>query len=635
MMKKILKLLFIIVLIIIFWGANSISAQENKLDNGLEIKVNVGFQNNKTPEGWFPLKLIIENYRQNYFQGKLNLIVEKRDILSDSKNKEIRVFEKDIKLESNSKKYISLPLLYKRNYFSKPKVVINNNKDKIIFEKSIDIKAEVNYGFNILVINQAGSGYEFLEKNNINNSSSKNNIYYLSADNLGEHWLVYREMDLIILGKDNFNQLNLKQIKALKNWLNMGNTILISGEGDFFSYNSLLIEELCPFEFVKKELIEVDNSLAHIWLLKNKKGDKILNNGEIPQMLKYKIGNGNIIFAALEPLSINKKEDFYLKIIPDKKNKGQIDYGFLKGFERKFLNEISYQYSYQYYLIPIFILYLTILYYIFQKLKEEDFGIKKFLLSFVIFVVVFSSLFYFSIGKNIIRDNNILSEIAIIEMKENSERVFVESYLSYLSHPLTKVGFYVKKENSFLIKDKNINTIGEKPKIELQDENIIFKKEDNSEWQSGYLRSYYFSELYINHELFRKNNKLNLKLENNSNINIKHIYIYYDQQWYNIDGLKKGQKDEIELYYEDKAFRGNRNRVYKKVINMNSYLTEDIINKVVDEVINYRANIEDKVIVFGLLEGKDLKGSISFLEEGKKLFSGIFYLPLDINNIEK
>lgn len=634
MVKKIIKLLCIIALIIILWGANNIVAQENNFNNEVEISINAGFQDNKGPEGWIPLKISIKNNSKNYFQGDMKLIVEKRDIFSESENEELRIFNKNIKLEAESKKYISLPLLYKRNYFSKPKVILKNNKEEIIFENLIDIKVEVNYGYNILVINQAGSGYNFLENYSINGSISKNNIYYISADNLAEHWLVYREMDLIILGKDNFNQLNIKQIRALKNWLNMGNTILISGEGDFFSYNSLLIEELCPFEFIKKELIEMDNSLAYIWLLKNKNGDKVLNNGKNPQLLKYKIGNGNVIFAALEPLSINKKEEFYFKIIPEKYEKGHIDYGFIKDYEKIFINEITYQYSYLYYLIPIFILYLILLYYIYQKLQEEDFGIKKFLIFFIIFVIIFSNLFYFSVGKNIIRENNILSEIAIIELNESNERVFVESYLSYLSHPLTKVGFYIKNENAFLIEDKNNNNGAKNTKLELEDENIFFEEANNNTWQSGHLRSYYFSELDLNYELFRKNNKLNLKLENNSNINLKHIYIYYNRQWYDVDGLKSDQKDEIELYYEDNLFRGNRNRVYKNVANMNGYLTEEILNKVVDEVINYRSDVKDKVFIFGLLEGKDLKGSINFIDEGKKIFSGIFYLPLDINNIE-
>ena len=138
----------------------------------------------------------------------------------------------------------------------------------------------------------------------------------------------------------------------------------------------------------------------------------------------------------------------------------------------------------------------------------------------------------------------------------------------------------------------------------------------------------------MNHELFWENSRLNLKLENNSNINIKHIYIYYDKQWYDIDSLKIGEKDEIQLYYEDNVFRGNRYRVYSDVINMSGYLTEDIINEVVDQAISYRVEIEDKVFVFGLLEGNELKGSIDFIKKGKKLFSGVFYLPLDLKNIK-
>jgi len=628
MLKKYINIILIVFLLIIL-GTNYVIAQ----NNDLKVEIKAAFQDEKAAEGWMPLNLIVRNNNTNYFHGSLELIVKKRDIFSDDQNEEIRIFEKDIKLEGNSQKDISLPLLYKRNYFAKPIVILKNKiNDEIIIEKSIDIKVDVNYGYNILVINQAGSGYDFLENHNLADANS-NNIYYLSANNMPEHWLAYREMDLIILGEDNYNQLKSKQIKALKNWLSMDNTILISGEGDFFSYHSLLMEELFPFTFVKKELIEIDNSLANIWLLKNENGEEIINNGEIPQILKYKRYKGNIIFASLEPLSINKKENFYLQIIPEKIEKGQVDYGFLKDYEENFLNEINYQYSYLIYLIPIFILYFIFIFFIYQKLNEESFGVKKFLLFFIIFISIFSTIFYFSLGKNIIKENNILSEIAIIEMNKNNNRVFVESYLGYKSHPLMEIGFFVKNDNAFLIQNKNLDSDEDKTSLKLNEENIIFKKSENNTWQSGNLRSYYFSEFALSHELFKKNSRLNLKLENESNINIKHIYIYYDKQWYDIDGLNTGEKAEIELYYKDNIFRGNRYRVYNDVINMNGYLTEDIINKVVDEVISYRIDIQDKVFIFGLLEGNELKGSVNFIENGKKLFSGIFYLPLDLKNI--
>ena len=629
MLKKFTNIILILFLFIIL-ATNYVVAQ----DNDIKVEIKAAFQDDKAPEGWMPLNLIIDNNSSDYFHGSLELIVKKRDIFSEDQNEELQIFEKEIKLEGNSQKNISLPLLYKRNYFAKPKVVLKNySKDKIIIEKSIDIKAEVNYGYNILVINQAGSGYDFLENQNFEGSNS-NNIYYLSANNMPEHWLAYREMDLIILGEDNYNQLKEKQITALKNWLSMNNTILVSGEGDYFSYHSILMENLCPFTFVKKELIEIDNSLAHIWLLRNRNGEEILNNGNIPQTLKYKLNKGNIIFVSLEPLSIAQKEEFYLEILPKKNEKGQIEYGFLKDYEENFLNEITYQYEYLIYLIPIFILYFIFIFFIYQKLNEENFGVKKFLLFFITFIAVFSTIFYFSLGKNIIRDNNILSEIAIIEMNENNNRVFVESYLAYKSHPLVDTEFYVKNNNAFLIENKNIKNNEDKTLVKLNEENIIFNKSESNTWQSGNLRSYYFSEFTLNHELFWENSRLNLKLENNSNINIKHIYIYYDKQWYDIDSLKIGEKDEIQLYYEDNVFRGNRYRVYSDVINMSGYLTEDIINEVVDQAISYRVEIKDKVFVFGLLEGNELKGSIDFIKKGKKLFSGVFYLPLDLKNIK-
>ena len=630
MLKKVISLFFIINFIIIFGAANISLAQKNNTNNKLEIEIKAGFENNKAPEGWMPLKIIIKNNSQNYFQGNLKLIVEKRDIFSEIKNREIRIFEKRIKIDAKTKKYINMPLLYKRNYFANPRIILSDNKDKIIIEKIFEPKVKSNYGYNILVINQAGAGYDFLEKYNNENFNSKKNVYYLSADNLPEDFLSYRELDLIILGKDNFNKINYKQITALKNWLSLDNQLLISGEGDFFSYNSQIIKELCPFQFVKKNLVQLDNSLAHIWLLKDENNNEILNNEEIPQVLKYKIGSGNVIFSALEPLSISKKEEFYFKIIPAKSTKGEVEYGFLRNYQELFLNEVSYQYSFLYYLITVFILYLILLYYIYKKLQSQRYGVKKFLLMFISFIFIFIILFYFSIGQNIVEDNNILSEVAIIEMKENSHKVFVESYLSYLSHPLTKASFYVNKEKSFLLNNDEKNT-----KIILKEERILFQAKNNDSWQSGYLRAYYFSDLYLEHNLFKKNNKVYLKVKNNSNLDLKHIYIYYNKNWYSINGLKIGQEHSIELFYKIKDFRGNRNRVYKDVINMNGYLTEDLINRVVDEVITYKSDIEEKVIIFGLLEGEELKNSIGFIGKGNKIFSGIFHLTLDVNNIEK
>ncbi|MGM0409729.1 MAG: hypothetical protein ACQEQF_03110 [Bacillota bacterium] len=627
--KLIFLVIIAIIFVILFFNINSKAIDsENKRDK-LKVNVTAGFQGQQAPEGWVPLTIEIENTGDSDFQGELKIEILKRDILAADNNIQTTSYKKIINIEKKRKKNFQTVILYEKDFFAIPHIKILRN-NKIIYDKVLELDLKIDYSSNILIINQSGSGYDFLQKDK---SGDSNRIYYLQPKHMSEDWLAYREMDLIILGRGDFSNLNRKQIDAIKYWVNQGNKIVISASGDFLSYNSQLINELSPYDYVKKEMIEVDNSLAEIWYLRDLKNNLLLKDGNLPQVIKVDKFGGKIICVALEPLVISKKEELYFNLLPEMEEKGYTDYAFLDKFFDEFAGNIEYQYPESIYLLLIFLIFIIFVVYLYQKVINGSSKISVFLVILIIFSLIFTSLFYITIGRKIINDNNILSEIAIIEMRQGSKRVFVESYFSFLSHFDSDTSYYINRDYGFLdgiFKKASLNKI---KNFNLQNRKINIRKSEDEKWQTGQFRAYYRSELPLKYKLIDEEDKYIFVFENKTGLDIKYLSIFYNNQWFYANEIKIGEKENIDIEKNEISYRENRSRGFKETVNMDSYLSERVLNEVIKELTNYQVQLDERIIIFALVEGKGLEDSVKFEKEGKRLFSGVFYLPLDVKKL--
>jgi hypothetical protein len=347
-------------------------------------------------------------------------------------------------------------------------------------------------------------------------------------------------------------------------------------------------------------------------------------------VIKVEKGGGKIYCVGLEPLTIDKKEELYFNFLPKLREKGYTDYAFLDKLNDEYASTLSFQYSNYIYMILLFIVFIIFIIYLYKKMYKGNLKTSIFIVAFLTFCFIFSFLFYFSIGKNIINNNNVLSEIAIIEMKQDSKKVFVESYYSFLSHFDSKSHYYMERRDGFLdgiVKNSPLEVVED---FQLQNNRISLIKQSKGRWKTGQFKAYYRSELPLEYELINHDEHYIFSLNNNSQLDIKYLSIYYDNQWFYAEEIKSGGKTKIDLSNKDIGKREYRSRRFFKTVNMTTYLSEAVLNEVIDELTNYRAELEKRVIIFGLLEGEGLTGSVKFNKRGNRLFSGVFYLPLQL-----
>ena len=625
-MKKIF-IIFIMIFIIVFAGffivENRIKAETNT--DLLDLKIRAGFDGNRSPEGWIPLSFVVQNKGWESVEGKLNILVENKNV--GTRKRRVTEYNIPLNLPQNSKKIFRTSILYKRNFLS-PVTVQVKTADKILISRELTVDLLRNYRQNVLVVNKSSTGFNYLK-----NEGKKRALFYITPQYMPQDWLAYKEIDTLIIGEADLTDLNQQQVDAVINWVKAGNEIIIGGNGTDRTYNSQLVKGLFPYRFTNKRTVNRKGSLTEIWILEDKNGQTILKDGKLPGILIRQLGSGKVTLTAVNPLDFSGKEELYTNLLGGKEDLGKPEYGFLDHFSREMFSSISYNLPNKNILFTVILVYIILLAVIYFYIQGYRMRLSVFISMFLGFILLFSFLFHIFIGSKIIRNNNSLSEIAIIRLMPESKYAVTEGYNYYHYNPLLSDDFVMKREAGLItgLNPDSYNRLGKEFSVKLQGDKVIIGADSDNGWLRGGFRSYYRTVLPIDVSVKRSSEGFNLSVINSSDYIIEHLYFLYKDKWYYQGAVQARSKTSTNFSLDNSSDALRKGQVLFSSENLRRNLSENILNRIKYELTNYGYDPEKNLIMMGIISGKSLVNSVTTEDSGNRLFTGFIYLPLKID----
>ena len=439
-----------IILILLFSGGV-------KVFSSIGVQVDLGFEGYYPVDKWVPLHILFTN------EGPLvkgNLLVKWK------KNKSLSLKPTEVSyliplsLPPSSKKLYTTTLLLESGVSSLQLLLLA--EDRIIFKKEIPLKPLYMKEGLILVVNKKGSGFDFL---NQFSDEKKRRVFYIKMENLPRQWIGYDGVDVLII--DEVSSLNLEdtQKEALKRWLSVGGTLIITARGDYGKFTSSFLFELLPIEITGKVVLNPPFSFSkenfkgsleklEVWKIYSSQGEVKIREKGIPLLIKFKKGGGQIFFLATDFFSSPFRDwpgrwKLWEEMI-EKKSLPSIPRGMLNGImEPLFLLEKpSYPSRMKFLLfLSVYLLVLGI-FYIFKKKSLP--GGKRGKLIFFLIIFLFSFTSYYLFGRKIKQENTFLKEISIYYKSGESPQARVESYFLLFSSQEDSFKLKTRAETSFV-----------------------------------------------------------------------------------------------------------------------------------------------------------------------------------------
>lgn len=422
-----------IIILFLFQGIGAFSS--------VRIKIDLGFEGYYQVNKWVPLHILFTN-EGSLVKGNLLIKWEKNKSLSKKPTETSYLIP--VSLPPSSKK------LYTTNFLLEPEVsslhFLLLQGEKIVLKKDISLKPLYRKQGLILVINKRDSGLDFL---NQLSEGKERRVFYVKAKDLPCRWIGYDGVDILIIDDVSSIDLEDNQREALKKWLSVGGTLIITARGDYGKFTSPLLLRLLPveikekvnlnppFSFLKEDFEKVSGNLE-VWKIYSSSGKVKIKEKNIPLLVRFKKGDGQIFFLTADFSSPSFRDwpgrwKIWEEMI-EKKRLVSIPQGMLNGIIKSLflLQKPSYPSRGRFLLfLGIYFLALSIFYFIAREKFSEKWSQQGIFLFLIIVFFSFSS--YFLFGHKIKEENTFLKETSIYYKSGESPSARVESYFLLFS----------------------------------------------------------------------------------------------------------------------------------------------------------------------------------------------------------
>jgi len=406
------------------------------------IKIDLGFEGHYQVNKWVPLRILFTN-EGPLVEGNLLIKWEKNKSLSKKPTETSYLIP--VSLPPSSKKLYTTNLLLEPEISSLHFSLLQG--EKIVLKKDISLKPLYRKQGLILVINKRGSGFDFL---NQLSKEKERRVFYVKMENLPCQWIGYDGVDILII--DDVSPINLEdsQREALKKWLSVGGTVIITARGDYGKFTSPLLLHLLPVEITGKvnlsppfsfleENPEGASGNLEVWKIYSPSGEVKIKEKNIPLLVRFKKGEGQIFFLTAD-FSLPTFRDWpgrwkIWEEMIEEKRLVSFPRGMLNGITESLflLQKPSYPSREKFLLfLGIYLLVLSIFYFIYRKRFSEKWKHRRMFLFLIIVFFSFGS--YFLFGYKIKQENTFLKEISIYyKSGENSSARVESSFLLFSS----------------------------------------------------------------------------------------------------------------------------------------------------------------------------------------------------------
>lgn len=514
-------------IILICLSAFFIPGSSNIFSRELSVDVITAYSNNSVPDNWVPVSIIITNQGQPV-SGEIIISSKKDDLLRENVTEIDYIIP--VEIPAQSKKIFRELIYYRKDFFSTLSIRLVSN-DRVLFEEKLEVN-RIYEKQKLLVVNDSFSGFGFLG----NSGSGERAVFYQKVEYLPQDWTAYLGIDLIILDKADYRLMTDKQIRALKGWLESGNTIIISGRGTYYTYNNRLMEEIFPAEFIKKESMELLQTKLTFWHIKADNYQLLKKTGDLPLAVGRRSGAGQVIFSLADFQDLELNELYYLELIDSVRENNFLRFEFLSSMIEDMHSSVSFHFPERYQIALILLIFMGVIIYILHLfLVRERLNLSLFLLVYFIFITVYSAALYAFIYKPVTRKNDIMFELAVVNLIPGSEQAVVDGYISFQDPGWEKISFTIRDDKGSL----NIIPLSgnEYPAIYLGDDYTELRAENNGSKIVTGFHSCYRARLPVYFTAVKENQNIILEVNNKSRFFIDCLFINYQGEWYSYKGL--------------------------------------------------------------------------------------------------
>ncbi|MFW6287621.1 MAG: hypothetical protein ACOC2J_02605 [bacterium] len=613
------KITLILFFVIIFMLLTNVHA----LCQDLSVDIQIGYNDNYVPGDWVPISIIIANEGE-VISGELIITTRNEDVIDN----EIRETEYIIPVSQSarSRKIYRKTIYYKRDYFSELNIRLLSNGGTL-YENEVNLR-RIYQQQKILVVNDSFSGFGFLT----DTDEEGRFVLYQEVEYLPADWLGYQGFDLLILDKADYSLLSNRQKRAIVDWLELGNNVIITGEGSYQTYHSDFIEQLFPAEFIRKEDTVIRQVPAAMWQLRSDNYKVVKKTGDLALALGRQHGAGQVIFSLVDFKIPQIKELYYEELIGFTANEPMFSTGFLDFMVEDMFNSVKFHFleKYQAFLLLLSLI-LIIIYLAYLFVDRKMFKLHIFLLLFVLVIGTFSGILYKTIYQPVVEKNDILSEIALINLVRGSEQAMVESYYTFQGLKREEIDFAIDRTSGSLTSysTEAVDLSDGAYQIYLKEDVVeVGAETDGKKLLTGF-RSYYKADFPLYFNLVKQGNLFDLQVINSSNLTVDVFFIKYQDNWYTYSGLPADTKRSYAI--PSSRNQTDRTWFYRYVDKSNRTALPDnvnrqIMNKIlreIDFVVENTENDEDTMHIIGVLVGDGFNPILS-RETVNKKFLGIF-----------
>ena len=589
-------------IILIFLWAFTFLASGNAFCQELLLDVIVGYSSNFVPDNWVPISIIVTNQGQS-ISGEIVISSRKDDLLRESISEIEYIIP--VELPTQSKKIFREVIYYRDDFFSTLTIRLISN-GQVLFENELELK-RIYEKQKVLVVNDNFSGFGFL---GISGNEDRA-VFYQNVEYLPPYWTGYLGIYLIILDKADYNLMTNKQISALKDWLELGNTVIISGRGSYHTYNNRLIEEIFPAQFIKRESMELLQVPVTAWQIKADNYQVLKKTGDTVLAVGQRLGAGQVIFSLIDFQSPEIKELYYQELIEFIRENQFLRYEFLRYMIEDMFRSIRFYFPERYQIILILLTLVVIIFYLLHLfLDRKKMNLSFFLLIYFVIISIYSGALYIFIYQPIIAKNDIMSEIAVVNLISDSDQAVVDSYISFQDIGREEIRFTIQHNKGSLniIDLPDYSSFDEYLSLYLRDDYMELKAENNGKKIITGFHSCYKTRLPVYFTTVKDNQNIILGVNNQSQFFIDSLFINYQGEWYSYRGVDADMEERFALSTEalnDKIpwYYWYRDSINQRLIpdSVNSDLVFNILQRIDYELTNLEKTADEMVIVAVLL----------------------------------
>ena len=609
-----------IIILFLFQGIGAFSS--------VQIKIDLGFEGHYQVNKWLPLSILFTN-EGPLVKGNLLIKWEKNKSLS-KKPTQISYFI-PVSLPPSSKKLYTTNFLIESEMSSLHFLLLQG--EKIVLKKDILLKPLYRKQGLILAINKKDSGLDFL---NQLSEGKERRVFYVKVKDLPYQWIGYDGVDILII--DDVSSINLEdnQREALKKWLSVGGTLVVTARGDYGKFTSPLFLHLLPVEIKGKvnlsppfsfleENLEGGSGNLEVWKIYSPQGEVKIKEKNIPLLIRFKKGEGQVFFLTAD-FSLPPFRDWpgrwkIWEQMIEEKRLVSLPRGMLNGIiESLFLvQKPSYPSRERFLLfLGIYLLALGIFYFIYRKKFSEKWKHRSIFLFLIIIFFFLSS--YLLFGYKIEEENNFLKEISIYYKSGESSSARAESYFLLFSSREDNFKLETQAETSFV---SGLSGKSEKIHKDLEflfsDEKMFFSFSAKP-WSLYSFRVETISEFPLIGKAEKKGSSFKIALKNLNFFPLEDILVIYKEKYLFLKKLFPLSEREL-----------NFNSGEGENMDISSLCQEK--REIINQIFKYKKikelSLENPLLIGWFRESP--RSTVKIEERISRKFRGLILMPLPLN----